>query len=71
MGQLKHHRPMHAMEQSHPELLLEQLDLMAHRRGGLEQFLCCERKRRQPCCGLERLYRLEGGPIVHCNIHMS
>ena len=30
----EHHRPMHPMEQSHPELLLEQLDLVAHRRGG-------------------------------------
>ena len=29
------------------------------------------RFRELPCRGLERLYRLEGDPIVHCNIHMS
>jgi hypothetical protein len=65
------HRPVHAVEQPDPELLLQQLDLMADRRGGDEEFFCCKRERREPRSSFKGLHCLEGDPILHCNNHMN
>ena len=52
-------RPVDPVEQGHPELLLQQLYLMAYRRRGNGQFFCCGREGTEPCCGLKRLNRLD------------
>ena len=56
---------MNPVEELHAELFLQELDLMAYRRGRDKQLLGRQGERRQARGRLEGLYSFERNPIRH------
>ena len=56
------HRTVHPVKQHHAELVLEQPHLMAYRRRGDRELVCCKCERAKPGRRLKRLNCLDGKP---------